>query len=222
MGLFSRHETTTDRTVTRTDDDGTRVTEVEETHEPYRARMDEDRTWRLEPTTTHVAAPGAYEVRPAMGSLGMRIGLTVLGAAAMIASAFLVWFAAGFALAGTELSYGVLSPVGEIGDAGATMVESVGIVAIGLGAFALLGLAFATGWLTRLAGALGIVAFAMYVIRLFTEGGDTPVLEVIGLGAWIFLAGSVLALVGGFMGTARRVVVPEERDVVTGSRPATA
>jgi hypothetical protein len=88
-----------------------------------------------------------------------------------------------------------------------------------LAALALIGLALSRGWVTRLAGALAIVAAAGFVIRLAQQGHEGQgLLNVIGTGVWLLAAAGLVTLIGGFMGTARSVVVPDERDVVTGHR----
>ncbi|HJV04403.1 MAG TPA: hypothetical protein VJ868_03995, partial [Actinomycetota bacterium] len=83
---------------------------------------------------------------------------------------------------------------------------SVGFVTIILGLLALLGMAFRTGWLTRIAGALGIVVFVLYAITLYRVPGDAGFGEI-GIGAWLVLIGGILALIGGFLGT--RTVVQQ-------------
>ncbi|HZA60163.1 MAG TPA: hypothetical protein VE754_00595, partial [Actinomycetota bacterium] len=77
-------------------------------------------------------------------------------------------------------------------------------VVIVLGLLALLGLAFRTGWLTRLAAALGVIAFVLFLITVYRAGADRDLTDI-GIGMWVILAGSVLALIGGFLG-ARRVM----------------
>ncbi len=82
------------------------------------------------------------------------------------------------------------------------MIASAGLVLIVLGVVALVGLVPPTGWLTRLAGALGIIAFALFLITLYR------VQEVdldIGVGMWLVLVGGLLAVVGGFFGPRRGV-----------------
>ena len=64
---------------------------------------------------------------------------------------------------------------------------------------AIVGLAARSGWLTRLAGTLGIVGFVLFVIQLTRSHAAMP--ESIGRGAWLTLAGGVVALFGGFFGT---------------------
>jgi hypothetical protein len=72
------------------------------------------------------------------------------------------------------------------------LITSVGFLAIVLGLFAVLGLATG-GWLTRLAGALGIAMFVLLVIQLYA--GSVQVLP--GLGPWLVLTGGVVAVAGG-------------------------
>jgi hypothetical protein len=143
------------------------------------------------------------------GTLGARMLLTVLGAAGMIVGAFLNWFPTDQAppggTDGVSMSWSILYSTDD--PFGASFITSVGFVAIVLGVLTLLGMAFRTGWLTRLAGALAIVAIVLYAITLYrVEGQDFGVAEI-GVGAWLVLAGGVLALIGGFMGT--RTVVQQ-------------
>jgi hypothetical protein len=87
---------------------------------------------------------------------------------------------------------------------------------IALGLVALIGLAMHSGWLTRLAGVLGIVGVVLVGIGVYrVAGGQTT-----DVGVWICLAGSVLALIGGFFGVPRTDVVriPEAE---TTAAPAT-
>jgi hypothetical protein len=132
------------------------------------------------------------------GTFAARVLLTVLGAAAMIIGAFLRW-------ASFEGSEGVEAPIGVFWTPNvgrdANIVTSAGGVFILLGLLALVGLAFRTGALTRLAGALGIVGFVLVVITIYRiEGADLGIGDV-RLGLWLILAGGILALIGGFLGT---------------------
>jgi hypothetical protein len=90
-------------------------------------------------------------------------------------------------------------------------VRTVGFGAIVLGLLALLGLAFRSGWLTRLAGALGIVGFVLVAIELYRANGG----QAFQFGAWLALVGGIVALIGGFFGT-RTVVTaaPATTEVV--------
>jgi hypothetical protein len=132
------------------------------------------------------------------GTLATRMVLTVIGAAGMIVGAFLKWVDQADQM-GTEIEVQVLWSLNVAGESG--FVTSVGFVTIVLGLLALLGLAFRSGWLTRIAGALGIVAIVLYAITLYRVPGADFGLGDIGLGAWLVLGGGFLALIGGFMGT---------------------
>src|SRR5207237_6245408 len=116
------------------------------------------------PVPTGTAATGTAATGMAWGSLAARIVLTLLGAAGMIVGAFLVWLRTPFRANGTELHVRFLWDT----HASTTInfVGTVGFVMIVLGLLAILGLAFRTGWLTRLAGALGLVAWILFLITI--------------------------------------------------------
>jgi hypothetical protein len=132
-----------------------------------------------------------------------RMVLTVIGGAAMIIGAFLSWIQApappGTSTAGTSMSTSIFYSTED--PFGASFFASAGFVAIVLGVVALLGLAFRTGFLTRVAGALGILAIVLYGVTLYRVPDAGLGLGDIGLGAWVVLVGGLLALIGGFMGT---------------------
>jgi hypothetical protein len=151
------------------------------------------------------------DVRPSAGGLMTRILLSALGAGGMIVGAFLPWFAFDpnqvpptVGLAGTEIANTVYYSTADPFEA--SFVESAGLAAIVLGVLALLGMALRTGWLTSVAGVLGIIAFVLVLITLYRvpEGGFD--LTNIGIGLWIVLAGGVLALIGGFFGARPRAI----------------
>ncbi len=83
----------------------------------------------------------------------------------------------------------------------------MGFAFIVLGIVAILGLAPRTGWFTRLAGAVGLAGFVLFLVQVYRtrEPFDAADLQ---LGAWLALAGSLLALIGGFLGTRVRYVMP--------------
>ena len=165
-----------------------------------RAARDE-RVRRTEVSREHVV-----RTSPAVGTSIARIVLTLAGAAAMIVSAFLVWTGTtrASALAFRALYQATTARSGSL-------LASVGAVMIALGVAAVIGLAWHSGWLTRVAGALGVVAFILFVITLSRVGAALP--GAIGVGAWIALAGSILALVAGFLTPPRnaQVVVEDAR-----------
>jgi hypothetical protein len=141
------------------------------------------------------------ESRSEFGGLFVpRLLLTLAGAAAMIVGAFGPWSAN---LAGTELTNRALV---QTTFTTSTFLLSIGAIAIGLGLLAVVGLAFRSGWLTRLAGALGIVLSVLYAIELFRVPGPFPT-GTVGWGVWTFLGGSIVALIGGFLTTRTPQVV---------------
>ena len=136
--------------------------------------------------------------RRALGSIAARTMFTVLGAAGLIVGAFLD-FVDG--IIGTRLSWSILYRA-DIAETG-SFFRTVGVVMIALGLVALIGLATHSGWLTRLAGVLGVVGVVLVGIGVYrVPGGQT-----MDVGVWICLAGSVLALIGGFFGVPRTSVV---------------
>lgn len=159
----------------------------------------------------------AVDVGPTAGGLSARIILTLLGAAAMIVGAFLSWFnfpggapegIPGIGTKGIEWNWSILFSTDD--PFGASFFTSSGFIAIALGLLALLGLALKTGWLTRLAGVLGIVVVILYAISLYRvpEGQSGPGgfgISEIGIGAWLVAAGGLIVLIAGFLGS-RRVV----------------
>lgn len=156
------------------------------------------------PTTPPApTATAAVDVGPTAGGLSIRILLTLLGAGAMIVGALLDWVADVPETTGTLAPIKVFWSVDPGGDA--SFFTSAGAIVILLGLLALVGLAFRTGWLTRLAGALGIVAFVLFLITLYRiEFADLGIGDI-GLGLWVILVGGIVALIGGFLGS-RRVI----------------
>lgn len=124
-------------------------------------------------------------------SLGARIILTLLGAAGLIVGAFFEWIDG---IRGIDLDIRAywtttFRPTN-------TFVATVGFTAIVLGLIAIVGLATGSGWLTRLAGALGIVGGVLLAIEIYRS----PNAHTVGLGAWLALAGAVVTLIAGFVG----------------------
>jgi hypothetical protein len=136
------------------------------------------------------------------GAIAARTILTVLGAAGLIIGAFLD-FVSG--IPGTKLSWNILYRANVTQTN--SFFQTVGVIMIALGLIALIGLAMHSGWLTRLAGALGIIGVVLVGIGVYrVPGGQT-----MDVGVWICLAGSVLALIAGFFVVPRAsvVTVPE-------------
>jgi hypothetical protein len=145
----------------------------------------------VQTTTTHPR-------RRMVGSIAARTVLTVLGAAGLIVGAFLD-FVDG--IVGTRLSWSIFYRA-DITETG-SFFRTVGVVMIALGLVALIGLAMHSGWLTRLAGVLGIIGVVLVGIGVYRVAGG----QTMDVGVWICLAGSVLALIGGFFGVPRTSVI---------------
>lgn len=121
----------------------------------------------------------------------VRIVLTVAGAVGMIIGAFMEWVGG---QDGVNLAFRAYYRPTFTDSA---FLTSAGAVMILLGLIALLGLAMWGGWLSRVAGALGIIGFVLLLISMERAAGfDLP--EAIGLGLWVSFAGSVLVLIAGF------------------------
>ena len=123
------------------------------------------------------------------GGLAGRIAPTLAGAALMILGSFLRWVGS---LKGTNLSIHAL--YNDKFHQSGHFFTNVGAAMIALALLAIVGLAFHTGWLTRVAGALGVVVFVLFAVELYRGPGG----QTIGPGAWIALGGSILTLVAGF------------------------
>src|SRR5437867_3145415 len=118
----------------------------------------------------------------------MRIVVTLLGAGATVFGVFLPWIRG---TSGFDLSSRALYRPLFIREA-PRYVNSVGFVLVALALIALIGLVPRSGWLTRLAGALGIAVFVLFVVELYrVTNGPLP-----GSGAWVSLAGSAATLIG--------------------------
>lgn len=136
-----------------------------------------------------------------------RLLLTLAGAAALIVSAFLNW------TRNTEASK--LTDRGLYQTDFATrsdIVKTIGGLAILLGILAVIGLIDRTGWLSRLAGALGIVLFILFAIEVYRSAYHS-----LQAGAWLALAGGVVLLIGGMLTPRAPEELPtvvEERDYI--------
>jgi hypothetical protein len=131
-------------------------------------------------------------------AVGARFVLTLLGAAGLIISGFMDWIRD---TSGVDLSVRSLWETRFNTDSG--FLQTVGFGVIVLGLLAILGLAPRSGWLTRAAGALGIIVFVLFLIQVYRADQTVSDLQP---GAWVCLAGAVVALIGGFIGTRTTVV----------------
>jgi len=142
-------------------------------------------------------------ISPARGVL--RMLLVALGAAGLFVGAFLEWVNG---INGIDLSNRFFFTT----DVQATtqFLASAGAIAIVIGLVAMLGLTLISGWVVRLAGIAGIIAFVLSVITMArVQGFSLP--QDIGIGLWVMLAGSVMTLIAGFVPATRLM----ERPAVT-------
>ena len=173
-------------------------------HEPDAvAEEGEYRTVREEETT---------RTRPA--GMAVRLIFTLLGAAGMIFGAFLSWlrFPGAPRTPGTEIQWDAF--FNPNAPEAASFWTSAGFVIIVLGVLAVIGLAFRTGWLTSLSGALALAAMILLAITFYRIAEVDLGIENFGPGAWLIVGGGLLALIGGFFGARRRVLVVERERVV--------
>ena len=140
----------------------------------------------------HVHETGTGDTAGSAAMTVVRLILTIAGAAAMILGAFLEWVNGHD---GVDLAFrAYYRPV----FANSAFLMSAGAVVILLGLIALVGLADWGGSLSRIAGALGIVAFVLILISMGRVAGmELP--NDIGEGLVWSVAGSTVVLIGGFL-----------------------
>jgi len=131
-------------------------------------------------------------------AVGSRVFFTGLGALGLILGAFQPWTRD---LNGTDLPWGGLSQ--DTIDVPDNAMRTLGAAAIGLGLLAVLGLADATGRLTRSAGSAGIVGLVLFVIQV-----ERSPIHSLQIGVWVAMGGSILCVIAGL--NAERIKVPKE------------
>jgi hypothetical protein len=140
-----------------------------------------------------------------MAGLGIRVFLTLLGAAGIIVGAFLKWTDG---IDGTKLDIRALwttalRPTGSF-------VQTIGFAMIVLGLVAVIGVALGSGWLTRLAGAVAIVGLILFGIEVYRSPAD----ESLQLGAWVVLAGALVTVSAGVFGSQPLVTTSPSTQVI--------
>lgn len=121
-----------------------------------------------------------------VGDMAGRVLLTLVGAAGLIVGAFMDWIRG---IPGTQLSLSALYKTPFVSDT--HLPVTVGFAVLALALVGVVGLATG-GWLTRLAGALGIVIFILLFIQMYT--GHIHTLP--GAGPWLVLAGGLVSAAG--------------------------
>jgi hypothetical protein len=161
-----------------------------------------------EPMTTTarpmVVTPVATtRTRPSYGGLAARIVLTLLGAAGIIVGAFMNVVNG---TAGTDVPFRSLWTTDITGSA---FITSLGFAMIVVAAVAIIGMALRP--LTSLAGAVGIAGTILFLVAVHRATGS---LNGIDVGVWLWGIGSLLCLIGGFLGGRREVVETTNSTVV--------
>lgn len=141
-----------------------------------------------------------------VGRQAIRVIATLVGVTALVIGAILDWVPG---VAGDRLTIKALVDTDFTADA--DLSKTAGGLIILIAMLALIALVDRSGWLTRLAGALALVVFVMFVIQAYYFYGSDlgSALGQFGAGIWLVLVGAVVLLVGGFLGA--RGVLPPDR-----------
>lgn len=151
-----------------------------------------------ETTTEHrtTRAVGT-ERRPSVMAI-VRGAVAIAGVAALAVGAFLDWVSG---TTGDRLAFDAYWRANP-GTAD-TFLTSAAIGMLGVAVLGVLGLAFLSGWLLRLAGAIGLAGGLLLFVQM--GRADLAIVDATGLGLWLCLAGSALLLVAGFIPATRIV-----------------
>ena len=146
--------------------------------------------------TTHTHARHAQPV-----GIASRLLLTAIGAAGLIVGAFLQWTRD---TKGVDLGWRAVyqDTIASTTDS----IRTVGGGAVLLGLIAVLGLVERSGWLTRVAGVLGVIGTVLVIVEI--ERSPDHSLQ---WGLWMALAGSVLCIAAGLAAVRERDRVIEDR-----------
>ena len=182
---------------------------VVEHNDPVVIERTNDPTYVHERTTPERVGERREEVASFMpvGSVLGRVILTLIGAALLIVGAMLDWVNG---IVGTSMSWEAFYRTTLSG--GSRFITSAGAIVIGVALLGLIGLATKGGWLIRLAGALGIVAFVLFLIQAIRADVVNAV-DDLQSGLWLILAGGVVTVIGGFLGGMKTVAAETDREV---------
>jgi hypothetical protein len=136
-----------------------------------------------------------------------RLILTLLGGAALVVGAFLNWTRDTAATSITNRSLVQMDFTTR-----SDIVKTVGGISILIGIIAVIGLIDRTGWLSRLAGALGVVLFILFAVEVYRSTNQS-----MQVGAWLALAGGIVLIIGGMLAPRTPDEMPtvlEEREQV--------
>lgn len=136
-----------------------------------------------------------YTARTPISMVILRTILTAIGAAAVGIGAFLQWYKPS-ALAGTSTDWRVFYRPSALQNT-VDIFRSAGGIMVLIAIFALLGLVFRSGLITRFAGVLALIGFGLFVATVYRAHGNAS--NGVGPGMWIILGGSIVTVIGGFM-----------------------
>jgi hypothetical protein len=122
-----------------------------------------------------------------MEAMAGRVLLTLVGAAGLITGAFMQWING---LRGMSLNIRALYQQAFVSSGHPPV--TVGVLLLVIGAAAVVGIA-TSGWLTRLAGSLGILIFILLWIQLYMAGAKA----LPGPGTWLVAAGGIVSAIAG-------------------------
>jgi hypothetical protein len=133
-----------------------------------------------------------------------RVVATLIGGGALVVGALLDWTRD---TVGTNLTDRSLYRV-EFGSQ-SDIAATVGGIAIVLGLLAVLGLIDRSGWLTRVAGTLGVILFALFAIEIYRSSYHD-----MQAGVWAVLGGAVILIFAGLIGLRPVAELPAAVDTV--------
>jgi hypothetical protein len=119
----------------------------------------------------------------------VRIVLTLGASAALVIAMFQTWINGAD---GDSLAFGAYWQMHPATDV--NFWRSAALVPLGCAILGVVGLVTLSGWLTRLAGAIAIVAFGLIIVELVRMDATFP--DAIGAGLWWMLAGGLVMLIG--------------------------
>jgi len=139
--------------------------------------------------TTEEVSGGAFVA----GSV-IRIVVTLAAAVGLVIAMFQTWIDG---IDGDSLAFGAYWQMHPATDV--NFWRSAALVPLGCAIVGVVGLMTMSGWLTRLAGAVAIVAFGLIVIELARADATLP--DAIGAGLWWMLGGGLVMLIGSLFGS---------------------
>jgi hypothetical protein len=142
--------------------------------------------------TVHTHDERVTTGRPVAGMMVVRVILTLAGAVALVIAVFQPWI---HGANGDALALNAYWRMGPATDA--NFWRSAALVPLGCAVLGVLGLMTLSGWITRLAGTIAIVAFGAIVVELVRADATLP--GSIGAGLWWMLGGGVVMLIGSLL-----------------------